>query len=48
MCPQKEVYTTSKYTITKKIDADEWTPEKIKHRQAQLGKMAATVWRIQF
>jgi hypothetical protein len=45
---KKLVYAGSKYAMTKKIDADEWTPEKIKHRQAQLGKMAATVWRIQF
>ncbi len=34
--------------MTKQIDADEWTPEKIKHRQAKLGKLAAAAWRIQF
>ncbi len=45
---KKEVYSGSKFAMTKQIDADEWTPEKIKHRQAKLGKLAAAAWRIQF
>ncbi len=45
---KKEVYAGSKFAMTNQIDADDWTPEKIKHRQAELGKFAAAVWRIQF
>ena len=44
-----EVYTSSSYVLTKEIaqDHSEWSPNSINHRQKDLAKLAANVWRIQ-
>ena len=46
---KKQVYSTSRYTITKNIsDIDEWKSQNIKHRQANLAKIATSIWKIQY
>jgi len=45
---KKEVYNSSKFEMTKKIDFNEWSPKSIKHRQSYLAKIASSVWRINF
>ena len=43
---KREIYHTSNYILTKNFDSEQWTPQKIKQRQAFLGKQAKTVWKI--
>lgn len=43
-----EVYSTSKYAITKNISFIEWTPYSIKVRQAQFARLACSIWKIHF
>lgn len=45
---KKKVYTTSKYTLTRKITDPQWTSQNIKSRQSHLGKLATGIWKIQF
>ena len=45
---KKEIFATSKFAITKKIDVMQWTPQSIRYRQAHLAKIAATVWKIPY
>lgn len=45
---KKQVYATSKYAITNKIEDLDWTPQNIKARQAHLAKLATSVWKIQY
>jgi uncharacterized protein with ParB-like and HNH nuclease domain len=42
------IYKSSKYAMTKMINFPEWNVETIKHRQAQLAKLACGRWNIQF
>lgn len=45
--PEKlKVYETSKYALTKHIDAPQWKTINIKHRQAHLAKLATGIWRL--
>jgi uncharacterized protein with ParB-like and HNH nuclease domain len=44
-----EVYQSSKYKLTSdKIQAEEWNPTKLRKRQENMAKTAATVWKINF
>lgn len=43
---KKEVYRTSEFELTRKIDQNEWNPAVLKERQRQLAGIASTVWRI--
>lgn len=43
---KRQIYKTSKYAITNKIDYGSRTPGTIKQRQSQLAKIAASVWKI--
>ena len=43
---KKAVYATSKYVLTKTLNQNSWTPNTIKQRQAQLGKIATSIWKI--
>ena len=47
---KREVYAKSKYALTKNIAAEyaEWTPATIRSRQKQLGRLATTIWKIQY
>lgn len=40
------IYKSSRYRITNKIDYPEWTPSQIRSRQQQMAKWATAVWRI--
>lgn len=41
-----EIYKTSNYELSKNFNSDQWTPQKIKQRQAYLAKQAKSVWKI--
>jgi uncharacterized protein with ParB-like and HNH nuclease domain len=43
---KKEIYSTSKYAITNKINYGSWTPNTLKQRQGQMAKLANAVWKI--
>lgn len=43
---KKEIYNTSKYAITNKINYGSWTPNTLKQRQGQMAKLATAVWKI--
>jgi len=43
---KKEVYITSEYAITNKINYGTWTPNTVKQRQAQLARLATAIWKI--
>lgn len=43
---KKTVYATSKYALTNKINHNSWSSGAIKQRQAQLAKIATSVWKI--
>jgi hypothetical protein len=45
---KKQVYATSKFVIARKIQDPEWTSQNIRKRQAQLAKLATSIWKIQF
>ncbi len=45
---KKEVYATSKFALTKKIEDPQWTAQNIKKRQAQLARVATAIWKVQF
>lgn len=45
---KKNVYSTSKFSITKKITDPQWTSQNIKSRQAHFAKLANGIWKIQF
>ena len=45
---KKGIYATSKYAVTKNIDATKWNPQSIRNRQAHLAKIATAVWKIQY
>ncbi len=40
------VYNTSRFAITKEIKGNEWSVKMIKHRQANLAKIASGIWKI--
>ncbi len=42
------VFHSSQYTITNSINVSEWNVNAIKQRQAQLGKIACGIWKVQF
>ena len=43
---KKAIYATSSYQMSTDFNYEQWTPQKIKHRQAYLAKQAKTVWKI--
>lgn len=43
---KKAVYVKSQYALSSSIKSSEWTIQMIKHRQANLGKVAAGVWKL--
>ena len=43
---KKNIYSTSKYAITEKINQSDWTPNTVKQRQAHLSKLATSVWKL--
>ncbi len=43
---KKEIYATSKYSLTNKINQHSWTSNTIRQRQAQLAKLATAIWKI--
>jgi uncharacterized protein with ParB-like and HNH nuclease domain len=45
---KKNVYSTSKFSITKKITDPQWTSQNIKSRQSHFAKLATAIWKIQF
>lgn len=45
---KKSVYVTSKYALTKDINANEWNTNAIDARQENLAKIACGVWQVQF
>ena len=45
---KQPVFHTSKYTITNSISISEWNVTAIKYRQAELGKIACGIWKVQF
>ncbi len=45
---KQPVFHNSKYAITNTISVSEWNVTAIKHRQANLGKIACGIWKVQF
>jgi len=45
---KKSRYQQSKYTLTRNIQAEEWTADSIANRQAQLARLAKDIWRSDF
>jgi len=45
---KEKVYHTSKYEITKIIEASQWNINALKNRQSKLANIACGVWKIQF
>ncbi len=43
---KRAAYQKSRYALTRSIVAEEWTPESIRARQAQLAELATKVWRM--
>jgi hypothetical protein len=43
---KREVYTRSKYALTRGVVAAEWTPDTLRARQSELAKLAVEVWRV--
>lgn len=43
---KKEIYTTSRYEMTRRISNPNWTPNSVDNRQDWLATQATTVWRI--
>ena len=43
---KKEVYETSKYTLTNSLPYSSWLPATVKQRQAHLARLATAVWKI--
>ncbi|WP_035337683.1 DUF262 domain-containing protein [Dokdonia sp. PRO95] len=45
---KKEKYLKSKYSLTKDFDYEIWNPNKLKHRQSKLAKLAKQIWRLNY
>ena len=45
---KKEIYANSQYALSRKIEASEWTPKMIHHRQARIASVACLIWKIQY
>jgi hypothetical protein len=43
---KKAIYATSKYALTKLLTQNSWTPNTVKQRQAQMAKIATSIWKI--
>jgi uncharacterized protein with ParB-like and HNH nuclease domain len=43
---KRQAYAQSQYRITQEIEAENWTPDAIRRRQAEMAKWATSVWRI--
>ncbi len=43
---KKKVYQTSQYELSKKVLANDWTPNTLEKRQEDLAKYASSIWRI--
>lgn len=45
---KKGIYATSKYTLSRNVFENEWSPKAIKQRQAKLAKTACGIWQVQY
>ncbi|MEO1005481.1 MAG: HNH endonuclease family protein, partial [Cyanobacteria bacterium J06638_38] len=45
---KQNTYQKSVYTLTKKILAEQWTPDTIAARQERLSQRAVSIWRADF
>lgn len=45
---KEPIFKTSKYAITNTISVSEWNTNAIKQRQTDLGKVACSIWKVQF
>lgn len=45
---KREKYQDSRYALSKMIEALEWTPKMIDHRQVKLASLACGIWKIQY
>lgn len=45
---KKAVYAQSHFALSHTIEASEWTPRMINHRQVKLATIACGIWKIQF
>lgn len=45
---KKAIYADSRYMLSRMIEASEWTPKMIYHRQVKLASLACGIWKIQF
>lgn len=45
---KQEKYQESKYSLTQKIQGEEWTPDAIANRQQSLARLAVQAWRADF
>ncbi|MCU0347010.1 MAG: DUF262 domain-containing HNH endonuclease family protein [Saprospiraceae bacterium] len=45
---KKLAYANSQYQLSKEINATDWTPKSIIHRQASLAKTAKSIWKVQY
>lgn len=43
---KRQLYAGSRFQLTQRIEADEWSPPHIQRRQEQMAKWASAVWRI--
>lgn len=43
---KRQIYASSQYSISREIDADEWTPDSIAARQREMARWATSVWRL--
>lgn len=45
---KKEIYKTSQYVMTNKLDTHDWTPNSIDYRQNSFAEAAKAVWRLPY
>lgn len=42
------LYHKSKYTMSQKFDYEDWNPNKLKHRQSMMAKIAKQIWKLDY
>ncbi|WOD43141.1 DUF262 domain-containing protein [Hwangdonia lutea] len=42
------LYHKSKYTMSQEFDYEEWNPNKLKHRQSKMAKIAKQIWKLDY
>jgi len=43
---KKKIFQTSQYELSKKVQANDWTPNTLEIRQGELARYASSIWRI--